>query len=142
MDRTTYIEIAGKQYPMRFSVGASIAITKKFGSLQKMADNLKSEDGVDEAKTFETIIWMTETLIRQGCAYKNLFESDLPIPEGATVENGKYMPITAEKLEIGIDVADLGEITKKIFATIGSGERKEIQTQEKENSKKNERKVM
>lgn len=142
MDRTTYIEIAGKQYPMRFSVGASIAITKKFGSLQKMADNLKSEDGVDEAKTFETIIWMTETLIRQGCAYKNLFESDLPIPEGAPVENGKYMPITAEKLEIGIDVADLGEITKKIFATIGSGERKEIQTQEKENSKKNERKVM
>ena len=142
MDRTTYIEIAGKQYPMRFSVGASIAITKKFGSLQKMADNLKSEDGVDEAKTFETIIWMTETLIRQGCAYKNLFESDLPIPEGAPVENGKYMPITAEKLEIGIDVADLGEITKKIFATIGSGEKKEIQTQEKENSKKNERKVM
>ena len=142
MDRTTYIEIAGKQYPMRFSVGASIAITKKFGSLQKMADNLKSEDGVGEAKTFETIIWMTETLIRQGCAYKNLFESDLPIPEGAPVENGKYMPITAEKLEIGIDVADLGEITKKIFATIGSGERKEIQTQEKENSKKNERKVM
>lgn len=142
MDRTTYIEITGKQYPMRFSVGASIAITKKFGSLQKMADNLKSEDGVDEAKTFETIIWMTETLIRQGCAYKNLFESDLPIPEGAPVENGKYMPITAEKLEIGIDVADLGEITKKIFATIGSGERKEIQTQEKENSKKNERKVM
>lgn len=142
MDRTTYIEIAGKQYPMRFSVGASIAITKKFGSLQKMADNLKSEDGVDEAKTFETIIWMTETLIRQGCAYKNLFESDLPIPEGAPVENGKYMPITAEKLEIGIDVADLGEITKKIFAAIGSGERKEIQTQEKENSKKNERKVM
>ena len=142
MDRTTYIEIAGKQYPMRFSVGASIAITKKFGTMQKMADNLKSEDGVDEAKTFETIIWMTETLIRQGCAYKNLFESDLPIPEGAPVENGKYMPITAEKLEIGIDVADLGEITKKIFATIGSGERKEIQTQEKENSKKNERKVM
>ena len=51
MDRTVYIEIAGKQYPMRFSVGASIAITKKFGSLQNMANSLKNGDDVNEEKT-------------------------------------------------------------------------------------------
>ena len=142
MDRTVYIEIAGKQYPMRFSVGASIAITKKFGSLQKMADNLKKGDDVDEEKAFETIIWMAETLIRQGCAYKNLFESDLPIPENAPVKDGKYMPLTAENLEIALDMADMGEITKKIFAAIGSGNKKEIHTKEKENSKKNEKEAI
>lgn len=142
MDRTVYIEIAGKQYPMRFSVGASIAITKKFGSLQNMANSLKNGDDVNEEKTFETIIWMTETLIRQGCAYKNLFESDLPIPENAPVKDGKYVPITAENLEIALDIADMGEITQKIFAAIGSGNKKEIHTKEKENGKKNEKKAM
>lgn len=142
MDRTVYIEIAGKQYPMRFSVGASIAITKKYGSLQNMANNLKRGDDVDEEKAFETIIWMAEVLIRQGCAYKNLFESDLPIPENAPVKDGKYIPITAEDLEIALDMADMGEITQKIFAAIGSGNKKEIHAKEKETGKKNGKEAM
>lgn len=142
MDRTVYIEIAGKQYPMRFSVGASIAITKKFGSLQKMANNLKRGDDVDEEKAFETIIWMAEVLIRQGCAYKNLFEPDLPLPENAPVKDGKYIPITAEDLEIALDMADMGEITQKIFAAIGSGNKKEIHAKEKETGKKNGKEAM
>lgn len=142
MDRTVYIEIAGKQYPMRFSVGASIAITKKYGSLQNMANNLKRGDDVDEEKAFETIIWMAETLIRQGCAYKNLFEPDLPLPENAPVKDGKYIPITAEDLEIALDMADMGEITQKIFAAIGSGNKKEIYAKEKETGKKNGKEAM
>ena len=142
MDRTVYIEIAGKQYPMRFSVGASIAITKKFGSLQNMANNLKRGDDVDEGKAFETIIWMAEVLIRQGCAYKNLFEPDLPLPENAPVKDGKYIPITAEDLEIALDMADMGEITQKIFAAIGSGNKKEIHAKEKETGKKNGKEAM
>lgn len=142
MDRTVYIEIAGKQYPMRFSVGASIAITKKYGSLQNMANNLKRGDDVDEEKAFETIIWMAEVLIRQGCAYKNLFESDLPLPENAPVKDGKYIPITAEDLEIALDMADMGEITQKIFAAIGSGNKKEIHAKEKETGKKNGKEAM
>ena len=142
MDRTVYIEIAGKQYPMRFSVGASIAITKKFGSLQNMANSLKNGDDVNEEKVFESIIWILETLIRQGCAYKNLFESDLPVPENAPVKDGKYVPLTTENLEIALDIADMGEITQKIFAVIGSGNKKEIHTKEKENGKKNEKKAM
>ena len=142
MDRTVYIEIAGKQYPMRFSVGASIAITKKYGSLQNMANNLKRGDDVDEEKAFEPIIWMAETLIRQGCAYKNLFEPDLPLPENAPVKDGKYIPITAEDLEIALDMADMGEITQKIFAAIGSGNKKEIHAKEKETGKKNGKEAM
>ena len=142
MDRTVYIEIAGKQYPMRFSVGASIAITKKFGSLQNMANNLKRGDDVDEGKAFETIIWMAEVLIRQGCAYKNQFEPDLPLPENAPVKDGKYIPITAEDLEIALDMADMGEITQKIFAAIGSGNKKEIHAKEKETGKKNGKEAM
>ena len=142
MDRTVYIEIAGKQYPMRISVGASIAITKKYGSLQNMANNLKRGDDVDEEKAFETIIWMAEVLIRQGCAYKNLFEPDLPLPENAPVKDGKYIPITAEDLEIALDMADMGEITQKIFAAIGSGNKKEIHAKEKETGKKNGKEAM
>ena len=131
MDRTVYIEIAGKQYPMRFSVGASIAITKKFGSLQNMANSLKNGDDVNEEKTFETIIWMTETLIRQGCAYKNMFEKDVPPPKNAPIIDGKWTPLPREALEIALGISDMEEINAKIQECINGGKEKEVETVEK-----------
>ena len=69
-------------------------------------------------------------------------EPDLPLPENAPVKDGKYIPITAEDLEIALDMADMGEITQKIFAAIGSGNKKEIHAKEKETGKKNGKEAM
>ena len=127
MDRTTYIDIGGKQYPMRFSLGATIQIGEKYGDLTKMSEYLtKSED---LKKQIEVIEWILELLIKQGCAYKNLFEKDVPVPDDAPVdEEGKYIPPDKEMLELGIDIIEAKE---KIFECIGKGSRRQIETKEK-----------
>lgn len=128
MDRTAYLNIAGKEYPMRFSLGASIAMSKRYGSLTKMTEVLA---GKDEAKTFEELAWITELLIKQGCAYKNLFEKDIPLPDNAPVEEGKYIPLTADAIEVGLSVMDMGELKDKIFTTVSGGKKTEINTETK-----------
>lgn len=142
MDRTVYIEIAGKEYPMRFSVGASIEISKKFGSMQKMAEQMKSEEGIDEIKAFQTITWLLELFIRQGCAYKNLFETDIPQPDNAPIKEGKYIPLTQDEIIVGVDSLSLGEVKNKIFAVIGAGTKREVLGEEKKDNKKNVEKAM
>lgn len=128
MDRTAYLNIAGKEYPMRFSLGASIAMSKRFGSLEKMTEEL---DGEDESKTMEDLVWITELMIKQGCAYKNLFEKDVPTSDNAPVKDGKYIPLTADEIEVGLSVMDLGELKDKIHATVFIGKRTDIKTETK-----------
>lgn len=130
MDRTTYIDIGGKKYPMRFSMGASIQIGKKFGTFEEMQKNMLDAT-LD--KQIETILWICELLIKQGCAYKNLFEADTPIPDDAPVEDGKYIPPTQEAMEIGLDIR---ETKNKIFACMGVGSKREVETEDKKKNAK------
>ena len=130
MDRTTYIDIGGKKYPMRFSLGASIQMGKKYGSLVDMQKSMQ-ESTLD--KQIETIMWILELLIKQGCAYKNLFETNVPIPEDAPVEDGKYIPPSREAMEIGIDLL---EAKDKIYACMGVGSKREVEAESKEKNVK------
>ena len=140
MDRTVYINIGGKEYPMRFSVGASKALCQKYGSLIKMADKITGKQVSENTEeSLDAISWIVELLIKQGCAYKNLFEADLPIPENAPVVDGKYTPPTKEMLEVGLGIWELTELQQKIFETMGAGNKREIEAEAKEKkSKKNE----
>lgn len=134
MDRTVYIKIAGKEYPMRFSLGASKALCEKFGSLNAMAGKISG----DKAEDFEAIVWIVALLIRQGCAYKNIFEPEVPAPENAPVKDGKYIAISQEDLEVALEVKDLKEILEKVFATMGKGQKETIEAEIKDpKSKKN-----
>ena len=130
MDRTTYIDIGGKKYPMRFSLGASIQMGKKYGSLVDMQKSMQ-ESTLD--KQIETIMWILELLIKQGCAYKNLFETNVPIPEDAPIEDGKYIPPSREAMEIGIDLL---EAKDKIYACMGVGSKREVEAESKEKNVK------
>ena len=125
MDRTVYIEIGHKKYPMRFSLGASIQIGSKYGAFNKMADAMQNEDF---SKQITDIKWILELLIKQGCAYKNLFEKDLPVPEDAPVVDGKYIPPTEEEMDIGLDIF---EAKDAILKCIQVGKKREVQTQDK-----------
>lgn len=140
MDRTVYINIGGKEYPMRFSLAASRAISEKYGSMKKMSERMSGNGGESsEAETFDVMAEITEILIRQGCAYKNFFEADMPIPENAPVENGKYVPISKEGIEIGLDMADMKELQGKIFQAFGVGAKRTIEAEPKDHkTKKNE----
>lgn len=136
MDRTTFLEIGGKIYPMRFSLSALREINNKYGSLEKMVDAVagQEQDGMD---MIQPIIWMLDLLIRQGCAYKNLFEKDVPVPENASVVNGKWEPISVEAIEIGIGIDQIGDVKDKIFSCIVNGQKKTIETEPKEKNEKN-----
>lgn len=138
MERCIFVEIAGKQYPMSFSLGATKRIIGKFGSTQNMMKNLKkaqekgNEENMelsdrDSLEALETISFILEILIAQGCAYKNYFEKDLPAPVNAPIEEGKWIPLPKEALDIAIQIADTKKIVEKISECVNQGSKKKIE---------------
>lgn len=122
MERCTYIEIAGRSYPMTFSLGATKRIVAKYGSTEKMKKALNAKG--EEDKKLDLVTEMLELLILQGCAYKNYFEKDLPAPENAPIINGKWEPVPKEIIEIAIGITDVDEIVEKISECINTGNKR------------------
>ena len=133
MGKITYIKIAGRSYPMSFSLGASKKIIQRYGSSQKMNAALKEEG--DESKKIDMVVWILSLLIAQGCAYKNYFEKDIPAPEDAPVIDGKWVPVDQNVLEYAIDIAEIEEVTKKIEECIGGGSKKNVGAKPGKNAK-------
>lgn len=150
MERCVFVEIAGKQYPMSFSLGATKKIIGKFGSTQNMMKELKATQGEgpedqekniellerDSLEALETISFILEILIAQGCAYKNYFEKDLPVPVDAPVENGKWIPLPKEALDIAIQIADTKKIVEKISECVKQGSKKKVEAKAAEKNQK------
>lgn len=124
MNRITYVKIAGKSYPMSFSLGASKKIIEKYGSAQKMQTAMKKSDDVEK---LSIVTDMLALLIAQGCAYKNYFEKDIPAPDDAPLVDGKWTPLPAEVIEIALGVMDVAEVTQKIEECISIGSKKEVE---------------
>lgn len=132
MGKINYIEIAGKEYPMSFSMMAAKKIAEKHGSLEKALNEVQGET---TTKGIDTLTDIIELLIAQGCAYKNCFEKDIPAPENAPVIDGKWEPMPREVLDIALTIADLPELTEKLYECIGVGKQKEIEASEVEGRK-------
>lgn len=111
---------------MRFSIAAAKAISEKFGSLDNLSEALS---GAGEAETLDNVLWVVALLIQQGCAYKNLFEKDQPVPEHAPVEKGKYVALDKEQLEVGLDILSLAGMQDKIYQTVSAGQQQTVETQ-------------
>ena len=133
MGKITYIKIAGRSYPMSFSLGASKKIIQRYGSSQKMNAALQEEG--DESKKIDMVVWILSLLIAQGCAYKNYFEADIPAPEDAPVIDGKWVPVDQNVLEYAIDIAEIEEVTKKIEECINGGAKKKVEAKPGKNAK-------
>ena len=125
MGRITYVTIAGKNYPMSFSLGASKKIIGKFGSAEKMKTQLKKSTNEEQIDLVTDIL---ELLIAQGCAYKNYFEKDFPAPEDAPIVNGKWEPLPREAIEIGVGISEVEDLVSKITSCIDVGSKKEVET--------------
>lgn len=128
----TYIEIGGKKYPMSYSVMAQKQIIKKYGSLNKMQEIMQD---TENQKSVDAMIDMVEILVSQGCAYMNYFEKDAPVPDGAPVVDGKWIPIQREGLEIGLRYTK--GVMLDIAACISGSSKQEIEAEVKE--QKNEK---
>ena len=125
MERLTYVNIAGKNYPMSFSMQAMRLLAKKAGTVEKAVDKIQSKKMTEEAITM--IGDVLELLISQGCAYKNLFEKDVPTKEDDPVIEGKWVPLPKEVLEIGIQLRDMDAIADAIVECIDAGQEKEVE---------------
>lgn len=125
MGKITYVKIAGKNYPMSFSLGATKRLISKYGSVEKMQAKI-SKPGKDEEK-LDAIIEILGLLISQGCAYKNYFEKDMPVTDDDPVIEGKWTPLPAEAIEVAIDVFDADEIAKAIKECIEGGSKKDVE---------------
>ena len=132
----SYLEIAGKRYPMSFSLGAQKAIVARYGGMECLGD-LRGR-GLDE-QDMDMLIWMTELLIAQGCAYKNYFEKDIPAPKDAPVDaDGKWVPLPAEAIEVGItELGGLAVLVKSILQCIGTSKKQEVEAEPVEGAVKN-----
>lgn len=125
MSKITYITLAGKDYPMSFSLGATRRLIQRYGSVEKMQERIKKEG--NEADKLEAIVEILTLLISQGCAYKNFFEKDLPAPENAPIINGKWEPLPAEVIEVAVDIFDAEDMVAKIVECISGGSKKDVE---------------
>lgn len=125
----TMIKIAGKEYPMSFSVMAAKKIAEKFGSTDKALEKINAEaDTMGSAMNImDAMLDMLEILISQGCAYKNYFERDLPVPRNAPVIEGKWTPLPREAMEVALGIMNLGDVAEKIGECISGGKTKGVE---------------
>ena len=117
---------------MRMSLAAHEWINQTYGSIKGMTERFK-----DEKRCIGTYLDVAEVLIAQGCAYKNMFEADMPAPESAPVKDGKWIPISREGIALGIDRCRMGELIKAIADAAGLAIVQEISG--KASAKKNEK---
>lgn len=129
MSRITYIELAGKKYPLIFSLAASKAVSAKFGGIDKIGELLNS--GNIGTREIEAISFLVTVLIKQGCAYKNMFEADLPPEPGARHDGEKYISLSQEEVETCITLNEAGIIIEKITECVNGSSQTEIETETK-----------
>lgn len=124
MGKITYIDIAGKRYPMSFSLGASKKIAGMKGGTKNLMEFL-NKDGNDDKK-IDIFLEILEVLIAQGCAYKNYFEKNIPKPNNAPVKNGSWVPLTIDELQTVIEPSEIERIGYKIKECIEKSQKKDV----------------
>lgn len=104
MNRITEFEIAGKKYPLNFSVKAARVVDERFGGL----DNVKGIFGWGNiAESLYNISFMLSLLMEQGAAYKEI------------VEGEKITLPTADELDTLIGAPDVVRAQTAIFEAVG-----------------------
>lgn len=137
MKKTVYINLAGKNYPLNFSLGTCKVINKELGGLENFDAALGG--GLNE-DTIEKIVTILHTLISQGCTYKNIFEIDAGIfidevENPAFDEEGHFKPLTKEMIELAIGIEDIEEIVNKINESVKVSSDTEVEVKQLKNEK-------
>lgn len=121
-NRVQWVEVGEYSYPMCFSLGAIKALTRRYGDLESMSETLQSAN----AETFEGVGYIIETLSKSGAAYMNMMGGDAP--ENAKRENGDYVGLTSDVLDVACGMEELTELMQAITETMSRGSETEIET--------------
>ena len=138
MTNSVYIRLAGKDYPLNISLGACKVITKELGSLDKLDEMLGESFDSDTIDKISTVLI---TLIKQGCAYKNLFEIDTETYNKDEAENpalgedGRFKPLEKDELELAVGIEDISEIVTKIMECVQVSSAAEVEVTKAKNER-------
>lgn len=107
MERIRQITLAGKSYPLNFSVKAARAVDEKYGSLDQIGGIFGSAP--EFSQNLYNIHWLLRLLMEQGAAYTRLVDGesiDLP---------------TEDDLEILVGLHNLLDVQAALLESIGFG---------------------
>ena len=119
----TAVEIGGKQYPVRFTMAAMIAIQDKYGKDGSTKLFAEIEDG-----DFKALTWLAALMIKQGCAYYKLMGIDDP---DLTLE-----PPDEEQLAVLLGVGDLRDVMSTMMAAVTGGSKQTVDAAAAKDKKK------
>jgi len=119
MKRIVEVEIAGKQYPLNFSVSAAKEVAERYGSIENLADAIQEKDS---AGAMCEIVWLLALLMKQGANWYRIME-------GVDRE-----VLTAEQLESVLGVYDIIDMQECLFAAMTAGAERTVEVEEGKNA--------
>lgn len=115
MKRITYVEIAGKNCPLLFSLGAAKKMADKFGSLEKAFSGISSAKETT-GTVIDAIIFTLVTMNDQALQYLRIFENE----EGERINE--------EALYASLTVNEIARLASAISTCLEASQKKEIET--------------
>lgn len=112
--RITEIEIAGRMYPLNFSMKAARKFVERYDNVE---DVWRKLNAMDQMKKIAEINWILALMIEQGCAYRKLTEGE------------EIVPPTPDELEILLGFVDFAGMSDKIQEAIVAGISPEVEVE-------------
>jgi len=119
-DRTSTIEIAGKKYKLLLTTAAVKAISRKFGGLENVEEELKK----DYAEAIDSVCWLISTLANQYIYWHNTQHRD--------DKHEDLTPEMVENLTLPFEIIDCKEAIADCF---NKGMSRNVKSEEEVNLK-------
>ena len=116
MERSTIINIGGREYEMILSTRATKEIAKRYGGLSNLGEKLMKSENFEMA--LDEIIWLVTLLANQSVQIHNFTNPD-----------NKKEALTEEMVELLTTPFDLAEYKNAIMEAMVLGTKREIESE-------------
>ena len=120
-ERSTTIDIGGKEYELLLTTKATKEIAKKYGGLENLGDKLISSKDFESAIT--EIVWLIVTLANQPILIHNYKNKD----------NQKEL-LTEDEVELLTTPTDLADYKTAITECLFRGTKRNVESEESKNA--------
>jgi len=114
MNRITEIEIAGRKYPLNFSVKAAKEVSERYGDISNIGDAF---EGKSTSEMMDEANWILALLIEQGVAYKKI------------VDGEEVKGLSQGELEIVMGVVDFAGLKNTLLGAMTAGMEREVEVE-------------
>lgn len=111
-DRSTFITLGGIEYELLFTTYATKAISKRYGGLENLGNELEGSKDVD--KSLDEVVWLISLLANQPIMIYNLWN-----------DNKKPL-LTEEMVSLLTTPSDLASYKDAIMTTMLKGTKREV----------------